>query len=253
MNETVPLLAGSIAGADAFWAKEFALDPSGLRPTETLVRIHGGGLSGNPGISILACGGAPLVSMPPHVFELLHASASSWSLQDVADPHALARLLFPLGPDAITAILGPAFLGYAPTALPPGNDETSQLDASQSELITQLREACPVENWEHGGPHADTIAQFGSFDSSGQLAALASYNLWDNVLAHIAIVTHPKFRGSGHGCAAVAHAARHAMAAGHLAQYRTLRANLPSMSIAKRLGFQEYGFSTYVRLSAARS
>ena len=49
-------------------------------------------------------------------------------------------------------------------------------------------------------------------------------------------------------CAAVARAARHAVAAGHMPQYRTLRANLPSMRIAERLGFQAYGFSSYVRL-----
>jgi hypothetical protein len=249
---TVLAAPRSITSADAFWANEFALDASGLRPAQTLVQIHGGGLTGNPGISILACGGAPLVSMPPHVFELLRDSASSWSLGDVADPESLARLLRPLGPDSINVIVGPAFIGYAPSALPPDNHGTRQLDASQSDLVAQLRDACPAENWEHGGPHDDTIAQFGSFDASGQLAALASYNLWGNVLAHIAIVTQPKFRGSGHGCAAVARAAKHANTAGYLPQYRTLRANLASMSIAKRLGFQEYGFSMYVRLSPAR-
>lgn len=36
-----------------------------------------------------------------------------------------------------------------------------------------------------------------------------------------------------------------------LPQYRTLRANSPSMKIAQRLGFDEYGFSVYVRLSTA--
>jgi len=236
--------------ADAFWAQEFALDPSSLRPTRTLVQVQRGGLRGNPGISILACGGAPLVSMPPHVFDLLRNSAPSWSLDDVADPELLARLMLPLGQGLVTAILGPAFIGYAPTALPSGDHRTSQLGASQADLVAQLRSACSVSDWEHGGPHDDTLAQFGSFDSSGQLAALASYNLWGNVLAHIAVVTHPKFRGRGHGGSAVVHAARHAIVAGHLPQYRALRANLPSIRIAQRLGFHEYGFSTYVRLKA---
>jgi hypothetical protein len=238
----------SNALADVFWAKDFALEPSELRPAETLVQAHRGSFSGNPGIWVLACGGAPLVSMPAHVFEILGDSARSWSLEDVADTEALTRLLAPLGQGAVNRIVGPAFISYAPTALPPDDQRTRELDASHADLIEQLRSACPAESWEHGGPHTDTVAQFGSFDSSGQLAALASYNLWDNALAHIAIVTQPKFRGSGHGCAAVARATRHALAAGHMPQYRTLRSNLPAMRIAERLGFQEYGFSTYVRL-----
>ncbi len=237
--------------ADAFWAQEFGLDPSRLRPARTLVQVHRGGLSGNPGISILVCGGAPLVSMPPRVFDLLRDSASLWSLDDVADPGLLSRLLLPIGQDLVTAILGPAFIGYAPAALPPDHQCTGQLDTSQADLVAELRSACSPTDWEHGGPHADTLAQFGSFDSSGELAALASYNLWGNVLAHIAVVTHPKFRGRGHGRSAVAHAARHSLVAGLMPQYRTLRANLPSLRIAQRLGFHEYGFSTYVRLNAA--
>ena len=247
-------MSHSIPRADAFWAKEFGLDPSALRPAETLVQVHRGGLSGNPGISILACGGAPLVSMPSYAFDRLHDSASSWAMNDIADAESLAHLLLPLGPDAIIAILGPAFIGYAPTALPTGNDRTSQLDGSHADLLTQLRSECSPEEWDHGGPHSDTIAQFGSFDpSSGRLAALASYNLWDNVLAHIAVVTHPKFRGRGHGTNAVARASRHSVAAGYLPQYRTLRANRPSMRIAQQLGFQEYGFSIYIRLKGVFS
>ena len=45
-------------------------------------------------------------------------------------------------------------------------------------------------------------------------------------------------------------AAQHALSAGLVPQYRTLKANAPSMKIAQRIGFSEYGFSVYVRLPA---
>ena len=92
---------------------------------------------------------------------------------------------------------------------------------------------------------------FGVFDTSRELTALASYEAWNRRIAHISIVTHPRHRGRGSGRAAVALAAQHALAAGLVPQYRTLRANTASMAIANRLGFVEYGFSVYVRMQSA--
>jgi hypothetical protein len=46
-------------------------------------------------------------------------------------------------------------------------------------------------------------------------------------------------------------AARHALSASLIPQYRTLLANEPSMRIAARLGFEAYGFSVYVRLAGS--
>jgi len=95
----------------------------------------------------------------------------------------------------------------------------------------------------------------GSFDASGELVAIAGYKEWrggEGAIAHIAIVTAGDCRHRGHGTAAVALAAEHALNQGLLPQYRTLKSNAPSMHLAENLGFEEYGFSVYVRLGAQR-
>jgi RimJ/RimL family protein N-acetyltransferase len=76
---------------------------------------------------------------------------------------------------------------------------------------------------------------------------LAGYERWLDSIAHISVVTRPR-RGHGHGAAAVALAAEHSTNQVLLPQFRTLKANRPSMRIAEKLGFQQYGFSVYVKL-----
>ena len=89
---------------------------------------------------------------------------------------------------------------------------------------------------------------FGRCVVTGELTALAGDATWNDEIAHIAVVAAPYWRGAGHATAAVAAAARHAIDAGLLPQYRTLVANEPSMAIARRLGFERYGSSVFVRL-----
>jgi GNAT superfamily N-acetyltransferase len=120
--------------------------------------------------------------------------------------------------------------------------------ARDGAAVSRLQAACSEQEWEHGGSDPAHGRTFGVFDGGGELEALAGYEIWDETIAHISIVTHPARRGKGSGRAAVARAAEHALEAGLLPQYRTLRANAPSMSLARRLGFSEYGFSVYVRL-----
>jgi predicted GNAT family acetyltransferase len=85
--------------------------------------------------------------------------------------------------------------------------------------------------------------------ADGVLAAAAGYEVWGETIAHIAVVTHPAFRGRGLGAAAVSRIAAEAVERGLLAQYRTLEANAPSLAIADRLGFQPYARSLAVRLA----
>jgi predicted GNAT family acetyltransferase len=66
--------------------------------------------------------------------------------------------------------------------------------------------------------------------------------------SHIAVITHPDFRGRGYGRSAVAHLAARALAAGLLPQYRTLVANHSSIHVAQSLGFELYATSMAVRL-----
>jgi RimJ/RimL family protein N-acetyltransferase len=238
--------------ADAWWARDFACSSTELRPTRTRVQQHAGALLDNPGIWILVAGGAPLVSLPSDTLNVLGDLAQSWSVSDVADAAGLHSQLVSVCKLPVDKIIGPAFIGYGSLDSLDLRDAQLARQFSSEEAIGRLQAACQPEEWDHGGSQPHPERTFGVVDPANELLALSGYKIWNDSIAHISIVTHPAQRGRSFGRAAVARAAQHALGAGLLPQYRTLRQNSPSMGIAKRLGFIEYGFSVYVRLRADR-
>jgi RimJ/RimL family protein N-acetyltransferase len=196
----------------------------------------------------LVAGGAPLVSLPADATSALSELAQSWSASDIADAAALQRQLGPLCPRPIDRVVGPAFIGYGSAESLDLRDARLARPFASAEAFARLQAVCREEEWDHGGSEPHPERTFGVVDENNELLALAGYKVWNDSIAHISIVTHPLQRGRGHGRAAVALAAKHALATGLVPQYRTLSQNAPSMNIAKRLGFIEYGFSVYVRL-----
>ncbi len=233
--------------ADRWWVRDFDCAPSELRPGGTVVQEHRGTLVGSTGIWILAVGAHPRVSMPPPAIDLLRDRAAQWTRALVEDPATLADQLRAV---AVDRIVGPAFIGYGTEAtLKIGQaDGARDLTSDDAAAVEALRAACEDEAWDHGGSSHGDVPTFGAFDEGGALGALAGYKTWGGEIAHIAIVSAPHARGRGFGAAAVARAAQHALSAGLLPQYRTLMSNAPSMAIARRLGFQAYGVSVFVRL-----
>jgi len=241
-------MSSPTAIADDWWARDFACSTGELRPTRTHVQQHAGALLDNPGIWILVAGGAPLISLPADVFGAVGDLAKGWSAADVADVDGLQRRLTLVCPRAVDKIIGPAFIGYGSADSLDLRGAALAHAVSSLEAIGRLQAACQAEEWDHGGSKPQTERTFGVVDEAGTLLALSGYRIWNESIAHISIVTHPHWRGQGHGRAAVARAAQDALEAGLVPQYRTLRQNASSMSIARRLGFTEYGFSVYVRL-----
>lgn len=235
--------------ADEWWARDFACPPDHLRPGATHVQVHAGELTGDDGIWILAVGTWPVVSLPPAIFPGLREYAQAWSRETIATSGALQAGLGPFRP---TRIVGPAFIGYA-TRECLGKDtkrRARQLVETDGDAATALRTHCDPEAWDHGGSEFGRVPTFGAFAEEGRLAALAGYETWGRI-AHISIVSGPDRRSQGYGAAAVLAAAEHALQAGLVPQYRTLKANKPSMRLAEGLGFQEYGVSVYVKVEAA--
>ena len=89
---------------------------------------------------------------------------------------------------------------------------------------------------------------FGCF-AGDRLAAAGMLERWGDRLLHVGIVTHPGHRGRGYGKAVVSAMSAHGLAAGGVMQYRTLQANLPSVGIARALGFQRFALTLAVRLT----
>jgi RimJ/RimL family protein N-acetyltransferase len=87
-----------------------------------------------------------------------------------------------------------------------------------------------------GRERISVSATVGAFKGQ-ELAALAGYQLWGEQIAHIAILTHPAFRGQGHATSAVCTLPEMVFERTLVPQYRTLEANAPSLAVATRLGF----------------
>jgi GNAT superfamily N-acetyltransferase len=242
-----------LAVADAWWSQDLGCTVRELRPSATRVQEHRGGLLGSTNIWILVLGEHPVVSLPPEALALT-ARAERWSRTQVATPANLLADLGTLGAGRIERIVGPAFIGYGLEGLHLEDSTRARvLTAEDAPALARLRASCGVEEWEHGGSdRAAGGALFGAYEA-GELVAVASYKVWGERLAHIAIATKPARRGRGFGKAAVALAAKRALEAGLVPQYRTLRSNSSSLAIARHLGFVDYGFSVAVRLRPFRS
>lgn len=198
----------SVAVIERFWAADFGCSVEELRRDEVVATRHDGG------IFVFSRSGAV-----------------------VALPSSLPA----------ERVVGPAFIGYADATTFLGGDEAGarSLGDADGEAVAALRDACEPVLWDHGGPKSGATA-VGVFRDDA-LAALASYTLWGDRIAHIAIVTHPAHRGRGLGRAAVAAVSRIVLARGLVAQYRTLCANTPSMAIARSLGFQRWATTLSIR------
>ena len=237
--------------ADSWWARDFACDPKELRPPTTRVQEHTGDLTGNQGIWILVIGPCPLVSMPAAILPRLSEQAASWSRSTLENPTALGQQLASV---IDGKIIGPAFIGYATEdCLRSDAAKTArQLDERDRDAVEKLCTKCSAEEWEHGGSEFGKDPAFGAFDVDGSLVAMARFEIWHGKIAHMSLVTDRDRRARGHGAAAVALAARHALNSGLLPQYRTLKSNSASIRLAEKLGFEEYGFTVYVRVAGVK-
>lgn len=235
------------AVADAYWARVFGCAPERLRPSGPLVLPHSPELADYSGVYLLTFGAAPVVSLPPSLVES-HGARAAAAARDGLGDEARWRAVFS---GRVETVIGPAAIRYADRGtlrpLPP-DDSTRLLTLDDADALAALRRACwPVE-WEHGGSELGNHPVAGAF-AGGVLAAVAGYEVWGETIAHIAVATHPAFRGRGLGAAAVSRIATEALERGLLAQYRTLETNAPSLAIADRLGFQPYARSLAVRLA----
>jgi RimJ/RimL family protein N-acetyltransferase len=161
-----------------------------------------------------------------------------------------AGLIHQVFGSAVDRVIGPAWLGYADAGdfrPAPTMGTRPLVDEDRAEL-RRLADACGTTAWEHSGIDPGRPPVFGCF-AGEVLAAAGMLERWGDRLLHLGIVTHPRYRGRGYGKAVVSAMTAHGLARGGVMQYRTLHANLPSLAIARALGFQRFALTLAVRLS----
>lgn len=231
--------------ADGYWATDLGCARADFRSPCTLVIPHAEAFADYRGLFMLLVGGAPVISLPRHLYPSLRSVAVQWSAADVLSSTFLQGVLG----DAIDQIIGPAFIGYADgatfRALVP--NAACLLGAGDVEHVAELQAACGAVEWEHGGSEIGQNPAAGVYISE-RLVALAGYEVWGGGIAHVSVITHPRHRGKGYAGAVVSKLTETALAQGLVPQYRTLESNAPSVHMAHRLGFVRYGVSMAVRL-----
>jgi GNAT superfamily N-acetyltransferase len=233
---------GLLQLVDGYWARFFDCAPEALRSNTAQIGVH----TDYAGCYLMEFGGAPIVSLPIGEVEFYRAQIAQLQAGSVRMP-ALVEAIFG---KRVAESIGPAFIGYNDVMhfKPVSSAATRQLTAQDQKAVDMLRAACTVKEWEHGGSEFRPSAMVGAFRGQ-ELAALASYELWGEQIAHIAIVTHPAFRGKGLATTAVSTLTEMVLERTLVPQYRTLEANAPSMVLARRLGFVEYATSLAVRFA----
>jgi GNAT superfamily N-acetyltransferase len=92
------------------------------------------------------------------------------------------------------------------------------------------------------------IGLFADAGDDHELVAAAAYDVWDDLLAHLAVVASPERRNQGYGRAVVSRATERALAEGLIPQYRTADAWPWSVALAEGLGFCQFGTSVLVSI-----
>ncbi|MGV3533449.1 MAG: GNAT family N-acetyltransferase [Chthoniobacteraceae bacterium] len=230
----------AFAIADRYWAAHFGVAEDAFLAEPKRIVTHTGELAGYEGVLALSRAGAFIFSLPPD--RLAELGPVLRGLPANPDWSAVVTALRPFS----RLILGPAYVGYADTVPSLATSARAVTNADIS-AVAALEIACGPEEWEHGGCDVAEQPASGVF-IRGTLAALAGYEIWGGTIAHICVVTHPAFRGRGHGTAVVAHLAARMLQSGLVPQYRTLLSNAPSMRVAQKLGFGQYGSTIAARM-----
>jgi GNAT superfamily N-acetyltransferase len=236
----------SLQAVVAFWAAQLGCSEAQLAQPRTLVVCNGPELANYRGATVMFRPPACVLAVPADWYAPVASRIGQRPPAEVFD----ANLLRQVFGTAVDQVIGPAWLSYADTSdLRPAPTLGTRLLTDQDlPELQRLAAACGPTDWEHSGIDPARPPVFGCF-AGDTLAAAGSLVRWGDRLLHVGIVTHPGFRGRGYGKAVVSFMSADGLATGGVMQYRTLQANLPSVGIARALGFQRFALTLAVRLT----
>jgi len=240
----------SLQAVVAFWAAHLGCGEVQLAQPRTSVVRAGPELASYRGATVVFRPPACVLAVPADWYDPVASSVGHRPPAQVFDS-MLLRQVFGA---AVDQIIGPAWLGYADASdFRPAPTKGARLLTGQDlPALARLASACGPVAWEHSGIDPARPPVFGCFDGE-VLAAAGMLERWGDRLLQVGIVTHPGYRGRGYGKAVVSAMTAHGLATGGVLQYRTLQANLPSVGIAQRLGFQRFAQTLAVRLNPPAS
>jgi hypothetical protein len=187
-------------------------------------------------VSVVQLGGATAVEVPPALVGRLGGLIASQPGCDLTDPASVVELVGP-----VAKLLGPASLAYADRGCfqPRGTCVTVMLPAGH-EAVRELTSACGPRDTDES-----SIAWFTSpvsvVERDGKVVAACGYEVWSGALAHIGVLTHPRWRSRGLATSVASSTVAHALDAGLIPQWRARCTLTASRRIARSLGLVELG------------
>ena len=239
----------SLQAVVAFWAAHLGCSEVQLGQPSTSVVRNGPDLASFCGATVVLRPPACVLAVPEDWYEPVASRVGHRPPAEVFDSAVLRQVLGA----AVDQVIGPAWLGYADASdfRPAPTMGTRLLTDQDLPELQRLAAACGPMAWEHSGIDPARPPVFGCF-AGEVLAAAGMLECWGDRLLQVGIVTHPAYRGRGYGKAVVSAMTAHGLATGGVVQYRTLQANLPSVGIARALGFQRFAQTLAVRLIPPR-
>jgi GNAT superfamily N-acetyltransferase len=216
-----------------YWAGRLGVAPDAFNSEGVTV-----GTTDEDGLTVFWCGDAVVVGAPEQLRHTAERQTDLLSAIDSTDGDEIRDWYGAF--ERVETVLGPAFWGYTDEgAFEPVVSSARVLGRADESAYASLREAVPASAWDNGGPAfvpGETVGLFVDDD----LVAASGYDVWDDMLAHLAVVTHPDERGEGYGQAVVSRATELAVSEGLVPQYRTLAAWPWSVALAESLGFERF-------------
>jgi GNAT superfamily N-acetyltransferase len=236
----------SLQGVVAFWAAHLGCSEVQLAQPSTAVVRNGPDLASFRGATVMFRPPACVLAVPADWYAPVASRIGRRPPAEAFD----VMLLHQVFGTAVDQVIGPAWLGYADSSdfRPAPMRGTRLLTDQDLPELQQLAAACGPTAWDHSGIDPTRPPVFGCF-AGDRLAAAGMLERWGDQLLHVGIVTHPDYRGRGYGKAVVSAMSAHGLATGGVMHYRTLQANLPSVGIARALGFQRFALTLAVRLT----
>lgn len=231
----------------AYWASFLGCAPEQLEASGTWVGPHADtGLADYQGAYLLHRGESCVVSVPAPLLATVSAQLAGLPAASSCEKVRLQNLFG----DAIERFVGPAWQGYlrADDFRPAMRQNVRQLTAVDNPALRRLAESCGEEEWESVGIGRAAQVVFGAFIGD-TLVAAGMGEPRAATLLHIGVITHPAYRGQGHGRAVVSAISAYGLDADLVPRYQALVANTPSVAIAHALGFSHYAETLAVRLS----
>ena len=196
---------------------------------------------GYRGAIALQRGNRIVISIPPTELARVGALVGTWQALDL-------KLLAEFFSDWSERIVGPVVQAYLEPSdfVPVPDNKARALTPDDTDLITDLQQACDPTAWSHSGISPQDEDLFGCFEGS-TLVSIAKLLPWNTKANNVGVITHPTYRGRACGAAAVSTLIRDALEADKLVLYQTLKTNVGAVKLAQKLGFKTFGESLSIR------